>query len=170
MSIFTGPKHPTRSLSACTRICPSPPAALAACSSSSSCRRVATTERAMKSTAPDSSKRSQDPRDSRPAYERAALLWHGKALWCGHCFASQIAAAEAETVGRKVQLPRQKTHKVSIEVNIICHLLPPPKTREEGIVQKKWAAGGVPERVSWLCSRSPLAASPPAEKATTCQH
>ena len=37
------------------------------------------------------------PADSRPAYERAALLWHGKSLWCRHCFASQIAAAEAET-------------------------------------------------------------------------
>src|SRR5262249_25132985 len=34
------------------------------------------------------------PADSRPAYEAAALLWHGKSLWCRHCFASQIAAAE----------------------------------------------------------------------------
>ena len=24
------------------------------------------------------------------------LLWHGKSLWCRHCFASRIAAAEAE--------------------------------------------------------------------------
>jgi hypothetical protein len=24
------------------------------------------------------------------------LLWHGKSLWCRQCFASQIAAAEAE--------------------------------------------------------------------------
>jgi hypothetical protein len=29
--------------------------------------------------------------------ERAALLWHGKSLWCQHCFASRIAAPEAET-------------------------------------------------------------------------
>src|SRR5215472_14614605 len=28
------------------------------------------------------------PADSRPAYEAAALLWHGKSLWCRHCFAS----------------------------------------------------------------------------------
>ncbi len=26
----------------------------------------------------------------------AAPLWHGKSLWCRHCFASRIAAAEAE--------------------------------------------------------------------------
>jgi hypothetical protein len=38
------------------------------------------------------------PADSRPAYERAALLWQGKCLWCQHCFASQIAAAEAARV------------------------------------------------------------------------
>src|SRR5262245_25817635 len=36
------------------------------------------------------------PADSRPAYERVALLWHGKSLWCQHCFALQIAAAEAD--------------------------------------------------------------------------
>jgi len=37
---------------------------------------------------------------------RAALLWHGKSLWCGQCFASQIAAAEAETVrGARTRLP-----------------------------------------------------------------
>jgi hypothetical protein len=32
--------------------------------------------------------------NSRPAYEGAALLWHGKSLWCQQCFASQIAAAD----------------------------------------------------------------------------
>ncbi len=29
------------------------------------------------------------PADSKPAYERAALLWHGKSLWCRHCFAGR---------------------------------------------------------------------------------
>jgi hypothetical protein len=29
--------------------------------------------------------------------KRAALLWHGKSLWCRQCFASQIAASERET-------------------------------------------------------------------------
>src|SRR6516162_5784229 len=29
-------------------------------------------------------------------YRRAALLSHGESLWYRHCFASQIAAAEAE--------------------------------------------------------------------------
>ena len=38
----------------------------------------------------DRRQRTQD----RPT--RAALLWHGKSLWCRHCFASRIAAAEAE--------------------------------------------------------------------------
>jgi hypothetical protein len=39
--------------------------------------------------------RQNTPADSRPAYARAAPLCHGKPLWCRHCFASQIAAAEA---------------------------------------------------------------------------
>src|SRR5258708_27843135 len=37
---------------------------------------------------------------------RAALLWHGKSLWCRHCFASQIVAAEAETAITRVR-PRK---------------------------------------------------------------
>src|SRR5262249_27629286 len=41
---------------------------------------------------------SNDPRNSRTKTpERATVVWHGKSLWCRHCFASQIAAAEAET-------------------------------------------------------------------------
>ena len=35
------------------------------------------------------------PADSRPAYERAAMLRHGKLLWYQHCFASQIIGPAA---------------------------------------------------------------------------
>src|SRR4029077_4420857 len=45
------------------------------------------------------------PADSSPAYERAAPLWHGKSLWCRHCFASPIAAADAETQGCRFENP-----------------------------------------------------------------
>ena len=45
------------------------------------------------------------PADSSPAYERAAPLWHGKSLWCRHCFASPIAAADAETQDCRFENP-----------------------------------------------------------------
>ena len=55
--------------------------------------------------------RSQEPQaDSRPAYEGASLLWHGKSLSYRHCFASQIAAAE----GRKGK-------KGLLKVDRTCH-------------------------------------------------
>ena len=40
-----------------------------------------------------------------PANERAAPLWHGKSLWCRHCFASPIAAADAETQDCRFENP-----------------------------------------------------------------
>ena len=47
---------------------------------------------------------SNDPRNSRTKTpERATVVWHGKSLWCRHCFASQISAAEAETAKNGVR-------------------------------------------------------------------
>src|SRR6516164_6605696 len=45
------------------------------------------------------------PADSSPANVRAAPLWHGKSWWCRHCFASPIAAADAETQDCRFENP-----------------------------------------------------------------
>jgi len=48
---------------------------------------------------------------SKTGLERAALLWHGKSLWGRHCFATRIAAAEAEKA-KKAQECRQLQDKL----------------------------------------------------------
>jgi len=73
------------------------------------------------------------PADSRSVCERAGLLWHGKSLWCQHCFASQIAAAEAEkakkprhSLGMNMELSRSGSpyRQIPLSISVVVASLP----------------------------------------------